>query len=137
MALKNGETNRVHKNAQLATNGPSSMPAGIIGKRPKRDASNRLKETTDLILADLERDSKFFNENPPMLLPEFDPAGEFQVGNSVFLVYFVHHTHHVPGTLASSSSPPRRANTNCKLCSQKLRWARCSAKANSVSFSKF
>jgi hypothetical protein len=38
-------------------------------------AFNQLMETTDRILADLERDSQFFDEN--LLLPEFDPTGDF------------------------------------------------------------
>jgi hypothetical protein len=49
-------------------------------------AFNQLIETTDLILADLERDSQFFDENLLMLLPEFDPPGEFQVSNSVLFL---------------------------------------------------
>jgi hypothetical protein len=54
------------------------LSVSMIGSKPKRAALNLLKETTDLVLADLERDSKFFNENPPMALPEFDKTGEWR-----------------------------------------------------------
>jgi hypothetical protein len=59
------------------------MKNGNISNAQECAAFSQLMETTDRILADLERDSQFFNDN--LLLPEFDPTGEFQVGNSVFL----------------------------------------------------
>jgi hypothetical protein len=70
----------VHTNEHLERNMNvelSSMSVSTFGIRPKR-ALNLLKETTDLVLADLEKDSKFFNENHPMPLPEFDKTGEWR-----------------------------------------------------------
>jgi len=42
----------------------------------KKDGSDTMKETTDLVLADLTQDSNFFNENPPRPLPEFQKSGQ-------------------------------------------------------------
>lgn len=55
---------------------PSDLSVSTIGIRPKRDALYKLKHTTELVLHDLGRDSKFFDENPSLLLPRFDPNGK-------------------------------------------------------------
>ncbi len=76
--MKKGD-NGVHTNEQLEkkiyVESSSDISVSTFGIRPKRAPLNVLKETTDLVLADLEKDSKFFGENPPMPLPEFDKAG--------------------------------------------------------------
>lgn len=59
----------------MKTNVESSETSVI---RRKRAALKVLKETTDLVLADLDKDSIFFNENPPQHLPEFDKTGEWR-----------------------------------------------------------
>jgi hypothetical protein len=70
--------NGVHTNKQPERK-MSDMSVSTFGPRPnKRGTLNVLKETTDLVLADLDRDSKFFNENPPMPLPEFDKTGKWR-----------------------------------------------------------
>jgi hypothetical protein len=68
--------NGVHTNEQRERK-MSDMSVSTLGIRPKRAPLKVLKETTDLVLGDLNRDSKFFNENPPMPLPEFDKTGKW------------------------------------------------------------
>jgi hypothetical protein len=70
--------NGVHTNEQSERK-MSDMSASAFGIRPnKRATLNVLKETTDLVLADLGKDSKFFNENLPMPLPVFDKTGKWR-----------------------------------------------------------
>jgi hypothetical protein len=73
--MKKGN-NGVHTNELLEMKKNIQASNMAVSMRPKRPALNLMKETTDLILVDLERDSKFFKENPRMPLPEFDKTGK-------------------------------------------------------------
>jgi hypothetical protein len=76
--MKKGN-NGVHTNEQVEMKIQTYQTSNMsVSMKPKRAALNLLKETTDLVLADLERDSKFFKDNPSMPLPEFDKTGKWR-----------------------------------------------------------